>query len=60
VLSNLTDDEGALNDITNRKAKQPAGKTHSKSKGKQRHIEDSDDEEAQQPAKRARKQTCRR
>lgn len=60
ALSYLTDDEDALNDITNRKSKRPAAKTHSKRKGKNRHIEDSGDEEAQQPAKRARKQTRRR
>ncbi|KAG1823131.1 hypothetical protein EV424DRAFT_1346463 [Suillus variegatus] len=60
ALSDLTDDEDALNDITNRKSKRPAAKTHSKRKGKNRRIEDSGDEEAQQPAKRARKQTCRR
>jgi hypothetical protein len=53
------DDEGALDDITNRKA-WLGRKTHSKGKGKQRRIKDSDDEEVQQPAKRARKQTCRR
>jgi hypothetical protein len=60
ALSELTDNEDALDEITNRKSKRPAGKTHSKGKGKQRRIEDSDDEEAQRPAKRARKQTCRR
>jgi hypothetical protein len=59
ALSELTDDEGALDNITNRKVR-PGGKTHSKGKGKQRRIEDSDDEEVQQPAKRARKQTRRR
>ncbi|KAG1812447.1 uncharacterized protein BJ212DRAFT_1483080 [Suillus subaureus] len=60
ALSELTDDKGAPDDITNRKAKWLGGKTHSKGKGKQRCIEDSDDEEVQQPAKHARKQTHRR
>ncbi|KAG1881251.1 hypothetical protein F4604DRAFT_1922255 [Suillus subluteus] len=61
ALSELTDDEDALDDITNRKSKLLARKTHAKRKGKKKRIEDSEEElEVEPAAKRARRQTCKR
>ncbi|KAG1811075.1 hypothetical protein EV424DRAFT_1349712 [Suillus variegatus] len=60
ALSELTDNDDALDDISNGKSKHSPAKTHLKGKGKNRRIEDSGDEEAQWPVKCARKQTHRR